>query len=91
MNNENIDLTRIFTLKGEQVSYEDNDDEKEGNNAKDSTVNEDDNIMDDDIDDEYDENDINVCFKINREINLRDKNKEYFGSDNINNVIPNKQ
>ena len=84
MNNEHIDLTRTFTLKEEQVDYE--HDEKEGNNAKDSTVNEEENIMDDDIDiDNDDDNEINVCFKINKEINLRDKNKEYFGLDDVHN------
>jgi hypothetical protein len=88
MNNEHIDLTRIFTLKEEEVGYED---EKEGNNAKDSTVNEDESIMEDDIDDEFDDNEINICFKINKEINLRDKNKEYFGLDDGNNDLFNKQ
>ena len=42
--------------------------------------------MDDDIDiDNDDDNEINVCFKINKEINLRDKNKEYFGLDDVHN------
>ena len=84
MNNEHINLKRVFTLKEEQADCEDC--EKEANKAKDSTVNEDENIRDGDInDDDDDNNEIGVCFVINKEINLRDKNKEYFGLDTVNN------
>ena len=89
LNNENIDIRRVFTVKDEKIDnsiedeeYNRQDTQSEGNKGKD----------DDDDDDELEqdiENDIEVRITTNQDFNLREKNRDYFGLTTCGNEINN--
>ena len=89
LNNENIDIRRVFTVKDEKIDnsiedeeYNRQDTQSEGNKGKD----------DDDDDDELEqdiENDIEVRITTNQDFNLRERNRDYFGLTTCGNELNN--